>query len=182
MALGSVHRPRPPLRRVGVVKRTPLRSRSKKTVTAYVERRRIVAFRAAAFPVCEVPHCTNESTDPHEPLTRARGGSITDRNNLRMVCRLHHDLIHAEPEWAYELGFLRHSWDPLGRLLMTAVTVHLTVPCPYCQGAGENGTHQNYWGAWETEQCQACDGTGEVTHDRAEQIRDEMKNPPEWEG
>lgn len=93
------------------MKRTPLRHRSKKTQRVYVERRKVVASRLEAFPICEVPWCTHPSEDVHEPLTRARGGSITDPDNIRAVCRMHHDLIHLEPTWAYEYGFLKHSWE-----------------------------------------------------------------------
>jgi hypothetical protein len=93
------------------MKRTPLRPRSKKRAALYVQRRRLVAEVLAAHPVCEVPWCIHPATDIHEPLTRARGGSITDPENVKAVCRMHHDLIHLEPEWAYEFGFLVHSWD-----------------------------------------------------------------------
>jgi len=27
------------------------------------------------------------------------------------LCRRHHNEVHTEPEWAYQLGLLRHSWD-----------------------------------------------------------------------
>ena len=31
---------------------------------------------------------------------------------MKAVCRPHHDEItFDEPEWAYDLGFLRHSWE-----------------------------------------------------------------------
>jgi len=94
------------------MKRTPLRARSRKTARVYTARRALVARLLAERPQCEVPWCLNESTDIHEPLTRARGGSILDESNCRAVCRMHHDLIHLdEPAWAYELGFLKHSWD-----------------------------------------------------------------------
>lgn len=49
--------------------------------------------------------------DPHEPLTRARGGSIVDRDNVVMVCRAHHSWIHRSPIEAHRLGFLVHSWE-----------------------------------------------------------------------
>lgn len=49
--------------------------------------------------------------DPHEPLTRARGGSITDPGNLLWICRQHHSWLHAHPERAHEVGLLRHSWE-----------------------------------------------------------------------
>jgi hypothetical protein len=53
--------------------------------------------------------------DVHEPLTRARGGSITDPGNAVPLCRQCHDEITFQPEselgWAYDLGLLRHSWE-----------------------------------------------------------------------
>ncbi len=94
-----------------VVKRSPLRPRSKKTAALYAERRKLVAAVLADRIVCEVPWCNHASQDVHEPLTRARGGSILDPSNVKAVCRMHHDLIHLEPEWAYEHGLLIHSWD-----------------------------------------------------------------------
>lgn len=96
---------------VGVVRRSPIRSRSKKRAAVMIQRRRLVRDVLTAHPICEVPWCDRPSDDVHEPLTRARGGSILDPENAKAVCRLHHDLIHAEPEWAYEEGFLRHSWE-----------------------------------------------------------------------
>lgn len=49
--------------------------------------------------------------DPHEPLTRARGGSITDPDNLAWICRAHHDHIHEHPDEGHRVGLLRHSWE-----------------------------------------------------------------------
>lgn len=99
------------------MKRTPLnrytrlKAMSKKRQRIALQRRRLRADLLEEFPICQVPWCESASTDIHEPLTRARGGSILDPENCRAVCRLHHDLIHAEPSWAYELGFLKHSWE-----------------------------------------------------------------------
>jgi len=95
-----------PMRRTG-----RLRPRSAKTARTYVQRRVLVAALMAEYPMCQVPGCHRPSTDAHEPLTRARGGSITDRGNVVAVCRDHHDEIHGEPDWAYAWGFLVHSWD-----------------------------------------------------------------------
>jgi hypothetical protein len=93
----------------------PLRFRSKKQARAYIIRRRIVAELFEAHPICQVPWCNERSTDPHEPLTRARGGSILDPSNVVAICRAHHDEItFTEPAWAYEIGFLKHSWDKGG--------------------------------------------------------------------
>lgn len=49
--------------------------------------------------------------DPHEPLTRGRGGSITDRANVIWVCRKHHGWLHRNPDEAHRLGLLVHSWE-----------------------------------------------------------------------
>lgn len=34
--------------------------------------------------------------------------------------------------------------------------------CVTCEGAGEIGVRQDYWGNWETEQCRDCNGTGDA--------------------
>lgn len=92
-----------------------LRSRSKKTAAKYVTRREIVAELFAVPSICEVPWCTERATDPHEPLTRARGGDILDRSNIRLVCNPHNVMFAGDEQpWMYELGFLIHSWDKGG--------------------------------------------------------------------
>lgn len=96
---------------VGLMKRAPIKSTSVKRRREDALRRKVVAWLRAVHPICEVPWCDRPSTDAHEPLTRARGGSITDPANIRMVCRLHHDLIHLEDPIWYETGFLKHSWE-----------------------------------------------------------------------
>ena len=63
-----------------------LKPRSEKTVRKYVTRRQIVAQMFLYPSVCEVPMCSEIATDPHEPLTRARGGDILDAENIRKVC------------------------------------------------------------------------------------------------
>ena len=68
---------------------TRLRPRSAKTARKYVTRRAIVAELFAEPSICEVPWCTERATDPHEPMTRARGGDILDRDNIRKVCHGH---------------------------------------------------------------------------------------------
>jgi hypothetical protein len=93
--------------------RLPFRSRKQQAL--YRQRGPFVAAMLTERPWCEVPNCTRPSEDVHEPLTRARGGSVLDPDNARCICRTHHREIHdTEPAWAYELGFLRHSWDKRG--------------------------------------------------------------------
>ena len=69
--------------------------------------------------LCAVPDCGRPADDLHEPLTRARGGSIVDPDNSVPLCRPHHDDVTFRPEselrWAYACGILRHSYnDPEG--------------------------------------------------------------------
>ena len=63
---------------------------------------------------CGRPECHRRADDLHEPLTRARGGSITDEANARPLARECHDEITLGPEselgWAYDCGLLIHSW------------------------------------------------------------------------
>jgi hypothetical protein len=65
-------------------------------------------------PLCVVPGPSHWADDLHEPLTRARGGSITDEANTVPMCRAHNDMLAQRPEselgWAYDLGLLKHSW------------------------------------------------------------------------
>lgn len=58
-----------------------------------------------------VRHCTGEPQDGHEIHTRGRGGSITDENNILMVCRPCHDEITLNPAWAHMAGFVIHEWE-----------------------------------------------------------------------
>ncbi len=91
----------------------PLRPVSKKRQRENRERRAMVNERwpGGVRPRCIVPWCTNLADDLHEPLTRARGGSITDPDNTVPVCRRCHDEIGAEPAWAYRLVLLVRSTD-----------------------------------------------------------------------
>lgn len=123
------------MKRSGPLKRkTPLRSVSKKRQRLQGQRRALVREQLAARPKCEAgevihlyyvdyfgrafawekfrtDRCQKRSTDIHEPLTRARGGSIVDLDNTVAVCRRCHDWIHAHPDEATSLGLLKHSWD-----------------------------------------------------------------------
>jgi hypothetical protein len=66
-------------------------------------------------PADVISRCRRWADDVHEPLTRARRGSITDPDNAVPPCRSCHDEITFKPEselqWAYGLGLLVHSWD-----------------------------------------------------------------------
>lgn len=79
------------------------------------QRRAMVAELYPERPQCGRPECPRLADDLHEPLTRARGGSIIDKANQIPLCRPCHDEVTFRPEselgWAYDLGLLRHSWD-----------------------------------------------------------------------
>jgi hypothetical protein len=109
-----------PLRR-----RTPLRrkkrlnARSQKRSAIVDERRELVVRELARREFCEAGAmiaggCNGlaRSTDIHEPLTRARGGSILDVENTMAVCRQCHIWIHDHPAQALELGFLKSRYAP----------------------------------------------------------------------
>ena len=67
----------------------------------------------AAWLAVQPEWCTRWADDAHEPLSRARLGSITDPANCRFLCRACHDVITFRPEselqWAYDAGLLVHS-------------------------------------------------------------------------
>lgn len=97
----------------GNLERTsPLHKQSKKRQVENRERR---SMKNAMFPdgrpPCIVPWCGLLADDLHEPLTRARGGSITAPDNAVPTCRGHNSELTEEPAWGYELELLVHAWD-----------------------------------------------------------------------
>ena len=53
--------------------------------------------------------CAGLAIELHEPLTRARGGSILDPANTVAICRSCHNWIHDHPKGATELGLLQST-------------------------------------------------------------------------
>ena len=87
-----------------------MRFRSKKMEAKYRERRSLVAQMLDEKPVCE--RCdAARSTDIHEVLSRARGGSILDPENLVALCRQCHSFITQNPLVAHAEGWSKHSWE-----------------------------------------------------------------------
>lgn len=120
-----------PLDRSGALERqTPVKPVSKKRGRENRERRAMAGSLFPDRPLCAVyelaqqqsglvpgkmlGRCWRWADDMHEPLTRARGGSITDPENVLPLCRICHDVLTFTPEsllgWAYEAGLIRHSW------------------------------------------------------------------------
>jgi 5-methylcytosine-specific restriction endonuclease McrA len=89
----------------------PIKPRSAKMEKIYRTRRRnLVAKLLAERPICQ--RCTNErSQDIHELKSRARGGSITDIENLVALCRNCHSWVTENPKKALEQGWLKSSWE-----------------------------------------------------------------------
>ena len=86
-----------------------MRYRSKKTTRAYVQRRKLVAeiLDDAVCARCQ----SARATEVHEILTRARGGSILDKDNCVALCHNCHSFITVNPKQAHDEGFMRHSWE-----------------------------------------------------------------------
>ena len=114
------------MKRTPLHRRTPLRRVSLKRQRLMQQRRVFVADQLARRPDCEAgplirtgneavagygatTPCRRRAVDIHEPLTRARGGSILDPANTVAVCRGCHDWIHTHPESATRLGLLKGS-------------------------------------------------------------------------
>lgn len=86
-----------------------MRFRSKKREAEYRQRRILVARLLTEKPWCE--RClTKRSTEVHEVLSRARGGSILDEDNCRALCRDCHDWITTNPAAATAEGWLRSAF------------------------------------------------------------------------
>lgn len=102
--------PDKPLRRRGRMKQVSARRAAQNR-----QRRAMVTALYPDRPQCARPGCPRMADDIHEPLTRARGGSITDPGNQKPLCRPCHDEVTFAPEstlgWAYDAGLLVHSWD-----------------------------------------------------------------------
>lgn len=81
------------MNRTPLARRKNLRQRSIKRQRLYVIRRRLVASILDEHPTCQFPACLQRSTEVHELLSRARGGSILDRANCVALCSAHHHAI-----------------------------------------------------------------------------------------
>lgn len=110
-----------------LLRHAPMRAVSKVRAAENRVRRKIVDELFPDRPLCIVyelsqvneglipdeviARCGRWADDVHEPLTRARGGSITDPENMEPPCRFCHEALGLEPSWGYSLGLIRHSWS-----------------------------------------------------------------------
>lgn len=104
-------------RKTGLKRSKPLAKRSKKMTQIYVQRRKLVEAELELRKDCEarLDGCEGRSTQLHEPLTRARGGSILDRNNTVAVCDNCGREVHLDTspkqQAMHKRGLLRHAWE-----------------------------------------------------------------------
>jgi hypothetical protein len=95
----------------GPERKTGLKPQSDKRKKESRIRKKVAYATFGHDPICSREDCNRPAWDCHEPLTRARGGSITDPENMAPLCRPCHDeLTFGEPDWAYEQNLLKHSW------------------------------------------------------------------------
>ncbi len=114
--------------------RKPLPFRSAKRAAIADERRAFVDRILSERPQCEARHylrpivaglvgidhdrvvkalrgCTWRSTEVHELLSRARGGSITEDANVSALCSNCHRWVTTEPRLATMAGLQRSRWS-----------------------------------------------------------------------
>lgn len=55
--------------------------------------------------------CWGRSSEVHEVVTRARGGSILDPHNVLALCHWCHCWVTEHPLEAHSLFLVRHGWE-----------------------------------------------------------------------
>lgn len=116
------------------MKRSRINPRSAKRAAIADERRAFVDRILSERPQCEARHylrpivgtlvgkdqdrvlsalrgCTWTSTEVHELLSRARGGSITEDANVSALCHACHGWVTTEPRLATMAGLQRSRWS-----------------------------------------------------------------------
>jgi hypothetical protein len=95
------------------MERKPVRRVSKKRARLNPLRRSLVREVLEEQPICEarLKDCTGWSKEVHEILTRARGGSILDRENVVALCHGCHHFITINPTWSHQNGWMLSSWS-----------------------------------------------------------------------
>lgn len=127
-----------------MLRRTPLKQVSARRQAENKVRRQVIATAHPDGPtICAVPWCDRIGDSPHEPLTRARGGSITDPDNIVMICWPHNQELTLEPEWGPVLGLLIPSWGlpPWAPRLARKIDASLGPDAcwPWTDGCNEKG-------------------------------------------
>lgn len=94
------------------MKRSPIKRSTKPIPRVSAKRQKenrkrstVLAELRAENPMCAMPGCTKPGVDGHELLRRSAAGSITDKANLRLLCRSDHQYVTEHPKWAMENGW-----------------------------------------------------------------------------
>lgn len=105
------------------MKRSPIAPTSKKRAALLRKRKKLTeAMKEDGSVMCQfewktstaffeemVVRCLRRADDLHEIVSRARGGSIVDPENVVPLCREHHRWVTEHPLEAAELGLLRRK-------------------------------------------------------------------------
>jgi 5-methylcytosine-specific restriction endonuclease McrA len=92
-----------------MLKRKPINSRSVKRIEQDERRQQLRQKLLQNNPLCQ--RCRKQyATDLHEVLSRGRGGSPLDENNIVLLCRICHSFVTVNPKQAVEEGFLRSAY------------------------------------------------------------------------
>ena len=98
------------------MKRTPINRVSKRRQRANTIRKRVLEDK---FGPREGWKCALAgqylacfgNLNGHELLKRSRGGSITDPDNIEILCDGHNVWVEDHPTLAHEIGMAKHSWE-----------------------------------------------------------------------
>lgn len=92
-------------------RRTDLNPQTQRQARRQRDRRRDMQAAWGTDPACQWPGCRERAEESHHVKPRARGGSDGPPNEVP-VCSAHHMAAHRQPEQAWRVGMLAHSWEP----------------------------------------------------------------------
>jgi hypothetical protein len=96
------------------MKRTRVNPVSRKRQAKNAERKRLMLERFGPQEewrcLLADPQCFG-AVNGHELLKRSRGGSITDMDNVVLLCNYHNTWVEDYPEEANKMGLSKHSWE-----------------------------------------------------------------------
>jgi hypothetical protein len=98
------------MKRSALVRRTPLRLKSKKRQQQDVLRRKLVAHLLETYPWC-VRCFVERAVDCHELKRRSQGGDPLDPTGIATLCRTCHTWVTEHPLSAHEEGWHRWSYE-----------------------------------------------------------------------
>jgi hypothetical protein len=100
------------MKRTALLRRTPLRAKSKKRQRQDVLRRKLVAQLLETYPWCQ--RCFVErAVDCHELKNRSQGGDPLDPTGIATLCRPCHIWVTEHPQAAHDEGWTRWSYEDI---------------------------------------------------------------------